>query len=451
MKIKEIREQREKLLANATALTELAKTEDREFTEEETATFDGLLDQADELKADLEKAEANQARRARLDEAAGWKDKVQVRITTAADPSPTASNTEPVIKVTGGEASGHFASLGEQLLAIRNAELPGRRLDERLTTRAITGSGTTIASDGGFLIETQHSKEILKRVYEIGAVTSRVRKLPLEAGLDTMTVNAIDETSRATGSRWGGVQVYRVAEGGTGTAKKPKIRQIKLSLKKLMGLWYATGELLKSPAAMTAVANQAFAEEFAWTIENEIINGDGVTQMKGILATGCTVSVTKETGQDADTIVYENIVKMWSRMWGRSRANAVWFINQDCEPQLNQMTKPVGTGGIPVYLPPGGLSQSPYGTLMGRPVIPLEQCSTVGTVGDIILADFSQYVTIDSGATESASSVHVRFLYDEEVFRWMIRNDGQPIWASALTPANGTNTLSPFITLASRD
>jgi len=141
---------------------------------------------------------------------------------------------------------------------------------------------------------------------------------------------------------------------------------------------------------------------------------------------------------------------MWSRCWAPSRKNAVWLINQDCEPQLNGMSIAVGTGGIPVYLPAGGLSQSPYSTLFGRPVIPVEYCATVGDQGDIILADFTQYQAIDKGVLKTATSIHVRFDYNETAFRFVFRFDGQPSWKSALTPYKGSNTLSPFVALANR-
>jgi len=162
------------------------------------------------------------------------------------------------------------------------------------------------------------------------------------------------------------------------------------------------------------------------------------------------VSVAKEAGQAAATLVTANIFKMWSRMWARSRSNAVWFINQDIEPQLMALDIPVGTGGMPVYLPQGGLSQSPFGTLLGRPVIPVEYAATLGTVGDICLADLSQYILIDKGGVEAASSIHVQFLTDETAFRFVYRVDGQPAWNAPLTPFKGTNTLSPFVSLATR-
>jgi HK97 family phage major capsid protein len=149
--------------------------------------------------------------------------------------------------------------------------------------------------------------------------------------------------------------------------------------------------------------------------------------------------------------MFENIQKMWSRLLAASRPNAIWVINQDCEPQMGQMSLAVGTGGVPVYMPAGGASQSPYATLYGRPVVAIEQCETVGTTGDIMLCDFSKYKAIDKGGIQNDVSIHVRFIYDEQVFRFVYRFDGQPILGSAITPYKGSNTLSHFVALASRD
>ena len=146
----------------------------------------------------------------------------------------------------------------------------------------------------------------------------------------------------------------------------------------------------------------------------------------------------------------ENVNKMWSRMWARSRGNAVWLINQDCEPALDSMTIPVGTGGMPVYLPPGGLSGDRFARLKGAPVIPTEFNPTLGTVGDIMLVDLSQYLLIDKGGPQADSSIHVRFINNEKTFRFIYRVDGRPLWNTVLTPAKGSNTLSPFVALATR-
>jgi HK97 family phage major capsid protein len=226
-----------------------------------------------------------------------------------------------------------------------------------------------------------------------------------------------------------------------------------LNLQKLVGLCYATDELLDDASALESVIRQGFSDEFGFLLDDSIINGTGAGQPLGILNSGCLVSVGKQTGQKAATIVAENVIGMYSRLFAQSRPNAVWLINQNIEPQLFTMSLAVGTGGIPIYMPAGGLSGAPYATLFGRPVIAIEQAATLGTQGDIILADLANgYILAEKGGIKSDMSIHVRFVYDESVFRFVMRVDGQPVRASALTPYKGgaSYTQSHFVTLDTR-
>ncbi len=348
------------------------------------------------------------------------------------------------------EGRAPFRSFGEQLIAIaRYGMTHGIDADPRLI-RAPTGAGEIDPSAGGFLVQTDFATAVFMRSYEMGEILARVEKLSLSTTANSIKIPAVDETSRATGSRWGGVQSYWVGEGVTPTNTKPKFRLIELDLKKLMSLMYVTDELLADQSVLTSIAGKAFSEEIMFMTEDAIFEGSGSGQPLGIMNAPCKVTVPTETGQPTKTIVYENVLKMWSRMWARSRQNAVWFINQDNEPQLYALSQVIGTAGVPVYLPANGISGRPYGTLFGRDVIPLEYNNTLGTEGDIVLADYSQYVLADKGGIQAASSMHVAFLTDEMVFRITYRVDGEPIWNAPLTPFKGTNTLSPFITLASR-
>ena len=113
----------------------------------------------------------------------------------------------------------------------------------------------------------------------------------------------------------------------------------------------------------------------------------------------------------------------------------------------------VGTGGALVYMPGGGLSGASYGTLKGRPVIVAEHMSALGDVGDIGLFDMGQYGWATKGGVQEAQSIHVEFLTDQTVMRFIVRYGGRPLWSSALTPYKGDSTngtLSPFVTLAAR-
>lgn len=343
-----------------------------------------------------------------------------------------------------------FASPGDFLRSVAFASMPGNDMDPRLRQFAPTGSGETVPSDGGFRVGQDVAELMYNRGFEMSNVASRCSRRQLSNPSGKLVIPYIDETSRVNGSRYGGVRVYRRAEADTVTAAKPKYGRLEIETDSMMGLWYVTEELLQDVTALEQEGTQAFSEEFSFKLDDEVINGNGVGQCEGVLNASALISVSKESGQAAATIEYENLVKMYTRMPIRNRANAAWFINQDIEPQLMTLVQVIGTGGVPVYLPPGGASAEPYGRIFGRPVIPIEHCATLGTVGDIILADMSQYLLVEKGGVQAAQSMHVRFLYNEMAFRWVARINGKPRWRSAITPFKGTSTVSPFIALATR-
>ena len=348
---------------------------------------------------------------------------------------------------------GGFANFGEFALAVKAACHHGGRADDRLlglTAKAPGGLGTQSGSDGGFLVPPEFSARILERIYAQNSLIARTDQYVV-AG-NTLTFPRNNETSRADGSRHGGVRGYWLEEGDQITASKPGFGRLRMNLHKIAVLIYVTDELLSDAGgfALDQYLTRVGSDEVNFLLGDAVVNGTGAGQPLGILNSPCKVTVPKEAGQAAATIQTENIVKMWTRMFAPCRQRAVWLHNQDIEPQLFTMTLGVGTGGQVTYMPPGGLSERPFATLMGRPLLPVEWCPTLGTEGDLILADLSQYVTISKGMVESALSMHLRFDYDEMAFRLIFRVDGQPWWASPLTPYQGGNTQSCFVTLETR-
>lgn len=358
------------------------------------------------------------------------------------------SMAKPTGGPDGADDPNKFKSLGDQLNAIARYYAGGAQ-DPRLV-RAPFGSGETDPASGGFLVDIDFANTILSRAYDMGEILRRVFKLTISANSNGIKIPGVDEQSRATGSRWGGVQSYWVGEGDPANQTRPRFRIIELDLKKLMATWVITDELLADQNALTGIANQAFSEEIMFMTEDSIIRGTGAGMPQGILGATATVTVAAENGQAPGTFLWENALKMWANMWARSRQNAVWLINQEIEPQLYQLRQVVGTGGQPVYLPQGGASGAPYATLLGRPVIATEYNEAPGTPGDVMLVDLTQYVLADKNAMQQMSSIHVRFLTDEMTFRLTYRLDGQPIWHTPLQPYRGAMLRSPFVVLAGR-
>lgn len=433
--LSQYREDIKALMKKAADIDAKVTAENRDPSEAEISLKNEILDTVE----DLQKIVANLERQDRISR--------QLEGPAAQPASRPAPVNQPA-----ADNRDRFGSLGQQLAAVMRAGMPGGTVDPRLLrAAAATGLNETVPSDGGFLVQQDFATVLLQDVFQTGILAQRCRRIPISGNANGIKINGVDETSRAS-TRWGGILGYWASEAEEKTKSKPKFRQIELNLRKLIGLCYATDELMMDAAALEGIIRSGFASEFGFLVDDAIINGTGAGQPLGILNSGCLVSVSKETGQKAATVVAENVIKMYSRIFAQSRQNAVWLINQNVEPQLFTMSLAVGTGGVPVYMPAGGLSGAPYGTLFGRPVIPIEQCATLGTVGDIIFADLNGYILAEKGGISSDMSIHVRFVYDESCFRFVLRVDGQPVRASALTPYKGgaSYTQSHFVALETR-
>ncbi len=436
----QIQKRQVEVIERMNALAEAAKKENRGLSQEEAKEFDTLEAEVESLKGSLERAE--RLEKLNQERAQSTSKPVDIKI----------------VREAGEDEKGEckvWRSFGEQLQAVVGAAKNPYKMDSRLTQsdklmRAATGLQESVLADGGFLVQQDFANEILARAYDTGVLASRVRRMSISSNSNGMKIPAVDEVSRANGSRWGGIQAYWEGEADAYTASKPKFKMMELVLKKLTGLYYATDEVLADASVLESVVSQGFAEEFGFKLDDAILNGDGAGKPLGILSSPSLVTVAKEGSQTAATINVNNLAKMRSRLYGRSRQNAVWLMNQDIEPQLLTLSISVGNNAFPVYLQGGTVAGEQYDTLFGRPTFPVEQCATLGTAGDILLVDPSQYLLIDKGQMQRAVSVHVRFLHDEQVFKFTYRVDGQPIWSSALTPFKGSTTQSPFVALAPR-
>jgi HK97 family phage major capsid protein len=318
------------------------------------------------------------------------------------------------------------------------------------TTKVPLGLNTGVFSEGGFLVDTDRQPGILSRVYNTGQLLQRVDMVSVSANSNGMTFYGEDETSRVNGARRGGIQAYWRSEGVSVTASKPAFREMELKLRSVMGLVYATDEMLSDAPALESYIINNLPDELRFKVEDAIVNGTGAGMPAGFMTNPALITVSKEVGQAADTVVAKNIWKMYSQMWAPSVSQAVWLISQDVWPQLFQLSVDVGTGGAVLFQPPGGISAAPYGTLMGRPVLPVEYCDNLGDLGDICFVDLKQYQMITKGGIRSDSSMHVNFTTADNCFRFIWRVDGQSKWNGTLTPFNGGAAVSPFVVLEAR-
>jgi HK97 family phage major capsid protein len=433
----------------------------RSRQQELQAECETIVSQADQDERDLsdDELETIRAHKAEIDKISG-----QIEAREAITPPAPGRRTAPEPQNRGdGDAPrrtvpatprnvdprGGFQSFGEFCVAVRQGSLRGSTPDNRLLNAATTYGNEGTGADGGFAIPPEFRRSIWTKVMNEDNLLTRTEQL--QTGGNSMTMPKDETTPWQTS---GGIQVYWESEGAAATQSKPALEMMQMRLQKLFALVPVSEELLEDAPGIESWLRAKAPAKIVSKINTAILDGTGAGQPLGILKAPCLVSVAKDSGQAADTIEFENISNMWARMYAPCRRNAVWLINQDIEPQLDALAFPNGGSGtvVPVYLPANGLSASPFATLKGRPVVPVEACKTLGDKGDIILADLSHYMTLTKAGQDIRTDVSMHLYFDQAVtaFRFIFRVNGQPAWGSSITPQNGNNTRSCFVTLDER-
>jgi len=301
-----------------------------------------------------------------------------------------------------------------------------------------------IPADGGFLVPEEFRQEIMALSLESSLVRSRARVIPMSSL--KLSLPAVDSTSNVT-SVFGGVVFYWTEEGAELTESEAQFKSVTLEANKLTGLATIPNELLADAPAFAAFFDQIIPQAHAWYEDLAFINGNGAGEPKGWRNASSMVTQAKEA-QAADTIVWENLVGMYSRMLPSSLGNATWVVSPDTFPELATMALSVGTGGSAIWLNNG--VEGPPARILGRPVEITEKVPSLGNEGDVSFIDLGYYLIGDRQMMQVDSSPHVKFTSDKTVTRMISRTDGREWLETAITPNNGGPTLSPFVQLAER-
>lgn len=438
--IKELHQAKGELKKAALAIMDAA--EGRDFAPDEQVKYDAL--RADIARADtLIQREAERLELERETAGALFDEKVRTGAVSVHD----RSEDDP---------SGGFKSHYDFLSAVMTARQGD--IDPRLSRFAMVkdrkGNGyhVTQGSDeqstvydpaGGFLIPRTVVPGVLKVTPEQDVLMNLVTPVPMSS--PSIVINArVDKDHSSSVS--GGLTVTRRPELIDGTSSRMLFEPVNMDARDLFGGAFASENILNdSPESFIAILSAGFGDEFANCSMRERLTGQSNGEFLGVLNSPCMVSVAKEPGQVAKTIVKENIDKMVARCW--RYGSAVWLANNNTLPALTGLVQTVGTGGMPVsYFTFNATGQM---SLFGRPIFFTEWCKALGTVGDLVLGVWSEFLEGTYQPVQQAESIHVRFMSNERAFRFWKRNCGQPWWKAPLTPRNG-ETLSPFVTIAAR-
>jgi HK97 family phage major capsid protein len=456
MTIEQLKARLVELNETGKAIQAKADAEQRDLSADEQTEVDAIFGEFEQVEADIGRRERLVAQESRLGESRGRvvppMAPAHVDVVVPQNAARGLPNTN--LRTQEERQRWGFRDFGDFCSAVRNAGVPSGNVDARLIQNALSTYGAEgTGADGGFAVPPEWRSSIMEAVMGEDALISRTDQQQSSGNSITFPV---DETTAWQAS--GGVLAYWDSEAAAMTQSKPALKEVTVKLHRVTAMIPVTDELLEDAPAMGSYVSRKAGEKIAFKVNDAIVNGTGVGQPLGILNAPCLVSVAKETSQTGNTIHGRNVIKMMARMPAQSYSKAVWLINQDCLPQVLalglEITKADGTaaGAGAIYLPPNGLANaSAYGSLLGRPIVVTEACQTLGTKGDILLADLSNYLSVvKAGGVRSDVSIHVFFENNATAFRFVLRMNGQPWLSAAIARKNGSNTLSHFVSLDTR-
>jgi len=430
--LKALKSRRAEIKAEGKSILDAADGEGRDLTADENTRFEAIEAELDQLETDIATAERDAERRRRME--------------GSAMPVSDAARIEVGQDRAAADPTAGFQSLAEFASAVHGAhpQTPNASVDQRLASmyQGAAGSYREGGSNDGYMVPPEFRDRIWELVFNGDNLLSEVDGEPTNSN----QVNDLtDETTPWGGS---GISAFWRSEASQMTPTRGDVAPRSCILHELYAFVRASDELLEdAPRLNNRLENKA-AEAIDWKIDESIIEGNGVGKPLGYMASDALVTVAKEGSQAADTLVAQNVAKMYSRLLPQGMARAQWRINSDVLPELMTMT----LGDQPIWTPPrDGFVKAPGGFLFGRPVKLSEHCATLGDKGDVQLIDPKGYYALrKNGGVKFASSIHLYFDYGEQAFRWTIRLGGQPHLSKPVSPKKGTATKSHFVTLAER-
>jgi len=337
-----------------------------------------------------------------------------------------------------------FNNIGDFFMAIKSD--PRGVKNENL--KVLASQKEKVGEDGGFLVPDEMLGSVEKKINGDESLLSRCRQLKTKGNRITVPV---DETAPWSGNG-SNFDAYWVGEEKTSNESQKKLGEADIKLHKLMAKISVTDEMLEDAPLIESMIMSDVPEVIMARINNAIISGSGVKMPQGILNSGFGYEVAKEGGQAADTLVFENLKKLYTHALPRAKKNGVFIYNVACEEELIGMQLGTDPSSPSVYLPNNSIAGAPFGTLWGKSVFPMAGAMpALGDAGDIMFVDLSYYyAAIKAGGIKRRISVHALWDEDKTSYKFSFRMGGQCPFTQPAESEFGNYKLSGLLRLQAR-
>jgi HK97 family phage major capsid protein len=396
-----LRDRRGRLIADARALLEKARTEKRDLTADETVIYDKMLADQEKLRGDIEREE----RQAELDREAAR---------TVAD-KERDKEKDPDPALTDDRAKPKYGmGFRKFLLGTAGTITPEEH-------RALMAGSDP---SGGYLVAPElFISTLIKFVDDIVFLRALATKYRVEKAvslgvptLDTDPADADWTSELAIGSedssmKFGKRELY----------PRPLGKLIKIS-KKL---------LRQSVMPVEQIVMERLGYKFAIAEEKAFMTGNGAGQPLGIFtadANGITTSRDISAGNTTTSMTFDGLIAAKYSLKGAYWPKAQWLFHRDALKQLAQLKDGVGE-----YIWQQSIQVGQPDTILGRPLMMSEYAPNTFTTGLYtgIFGDFSYYWIADALDMQIQRLVELYAESNQDGFIGRLECDGMPVLAEA--------------------
>ena len=381
--LKELTDKRVKCVNDARALNEKATAEKRELTPEESKAFDGYMNEADQLKTQIDGQLRSEQRTARLAGHDEDLDRSRGRRTEPDAPGREGEGREDRTVKIRERTRRHRAGtaehrrLGTEYRAQFNSYLAGE-------VRALQ---TDLDTAGGYIVPGEDFiAELLKDLDDEVYIRSLARKFVT----NRTSLGAPRRTSKLASAVWG-------SEIGAPTADTA----LKFGKRSLTPHYQTSSILVSNDLLMSAVmdAEAMVREELARDAgeleERAFLTGSGAEQPLGVFTVsndGITTSRDVSTGNSSTAITIDGLKSAVYKLKQAYRKRAQWMFHRDAVAMISKLKDSTNQY---LWQPSNQLGQPDR--LLNIPITESEWVPNTFTTGLYvgILADWSKYWIVD--------------------------------------------------------
>lgn len=301
---------------------------------------------------------------------------------------------------------------------------------------AVTGKALSEGSNpaGGFTVFGESMSGILEQAYEDAPLFAEAMKIQL--GSDSISAAQLVQTFGSTPSYFGVTWAWQGEASSVTESTNPSYQLRELRAKKMVGLHVISTELLEDSAGFMTHLTNLLGRAYGYEWDEQLWNGDGITEPYGILSAVGTQTVSRTTASRFKLLDVLNMDQALdeafkdAKWWGR-KATISNLYEDETVPYAGATA---GMGQPRAQIMVGDLG-GPLGrpsNLAGYPVVITKHAPALNTAGDVALFDPKSILVGMRRDMELSTSFDAYFTTDQMGVRITARGDAQPIFPAGI-------------------